>query len=81
MCILPIIFDSECAACQEGAVNCCNKGGFIGLSGWGGGLSEHIVVPETSVLKLPDSVSDEIGGWSPCSTGITFSATNSSSPH
>ena len=30
--------------------------------GWGGGLSEHCVVPETSLYKLPDNVSMEVGG-------------------
>ena len=42
-------------------VNCCDKNGFVGLSGWGGGLSEHMVVPESCVKKLPDNVPLEVG--------------------
>ncbi|KIN03268.1 hypothetical protein OIDMADRAFT_120325 [Oidiodendron maius Zn] len=58
--IQPILFDETCAACQKGLINCCRKGGFIGLSGWGGGLSEYIVVPSYSVFKIPDSISLEV---------------------
>ena len=30
--------------------------------GWGGGLSEHIVVPRSAVYEIPDGVSLEAGG-------------------
>lgn len=30
--------------------------------GWGGGFSDHIVVPRSAVYKIPDSVSLEVGG-------------------
>ena len=45
--VAPIIYDGDCGACQDGLVNCCWKNGFVGLSGWGGGLSEHLVVRHT----------------------------------
>ncbi|GAM83472.1 hypothetical protein ANO11243_014600 [Dothideomycetidae sp. 11243] len=61
VCIQPIIYDDTCPACEEGLINCCWQNGFRGLSGGGGGLSEHIVVPEASVYKLPDNVSMEVG--------------------
>lgn len=61
VCVEPLIYDSECFGCQQGVVNCCNKLGFVGLSGWGGGMSEHIVVPESTVKKLPPSIPLEIG--------------------
>ncbi len=61
VCVQPTIYDGECLSCRRGLVNCCDKNGFIGLSGWGGGMSEHIVVPQDSVKKLPDNVSLEIG--------------------
>lgn len=60
--IQPIIYDGTCGACQEGFINCCDKNGFIGLSGWGGGLSEHVVVPRYAVYVIPDSMSLEIAG-------------------
>lgn len=59
--IQPIIYDSTCVACLEGLQNCCWQNGFIGLSGWGGGLAEHIVVPESALYHLPANVSLEIG--------------------
>lgn len=31
------------------------------IAGWGGGLSEHVVVPEYTVLQLPDNVPLDIG--------------------
>lgn len=61
VCVQPTIYDGECFSCKRGLVNCCDKNGFIGLSGYGGGMSEHIVVPKDSVKKLPDNVSLEVG--------------------
>ncbi|TKA32708.1 hypothetical protein B0A50_00933 [Salinomyces thailandicus] len=54
--VQPIIYDGECGACQDGLINCCYQNGFVGLSGWGGGLAEHIVVPEYAVFKIPENV-------------------------
>ena len=79
VCVEPIIWDGTCGACKDGFHNCCDKGGFVGLSGetsrssniilralmivgWGGGLSEHCVVPETSLYRLPEQVSLQVGG-------------------
>ncbi|GAB7360463.1 hypothetical protein MBLNU230_g8415t1 [Neophaeotheca triangularis] len=61
VCVQPIIYDGTCGSCQDGLVNCCDQNGFVGLSGWGGGLSEHVVVPDYAVYQLPDNVSMEIG--------------------
>ncbi|OMP85507.1 (R,R)-butanediol dehydrogenase [Diplodia seriata] len=61
VCVQPIIYDGDCGACKEGLINCCYKNGFIGLSGWGGGLAEHIVTPQSCLYKLPENVSLEIG--------------------
>ncbi|KAF1962864.1 sorbitol dehydrogenase [Byssothecium circinans] len=61
VCVQPIIYDGTCGACLEGLVNCCWSNGFVGLSGWGGGLSEHIVVPTSTLYRLPDNVPLKIG--------------------
>ncbi|KAJ9613272.1 hypothetical protein H2200_003214 [Cladophialophora chaetospira] len=61
VCVQPIIYDGSCRACKRGLVNCCDKNGFVGLSGWGGGLCEHMVVPESCVKSLPDNVPLEVG--------------------
>lgn len=34
-------------------------------SGWGGGLSEYIVVKDSMLYHLPDNVSFELGGKIP----------------
>ncbi len=31
--VQPIIYDGTCGACTEGFINCCDKNGFVGLSG------------------------------------------------
>ena len=31
--VQPIIYDGTCGACKAGLVNCCDKNGFVGLSG------------------------------------------------
>lgn len=31
--VQPIIYDGTCGACKEGYINCCDKNGFVGLSG------------------------------------------------
>jgi 2-desacetyl-2-hydroxyethyl bacteriochlorophyllide A dehydrogenase len=59
--IQPIIYDNTCVACEEGLQNCCFSNGFVGLSGWGGGLADHIVLPQSTLYHLPDNVPLEIG--------------------
>ncbi|KAF2497441.1 GroES-like protein [Lophium mytilinum] len=59
--VQPIIYDGTCGACLEGLINCCYSNGFIGLSGWGGGLAEHIVVPTSTLYRLPDNVPLDVG--------------------
>ncbi|KAK9465607.1 chaperonin 10-like protein [Lipomyces arxii] len=53
--------NDSCSACKSGKTNCCATGGFIGLSGWGGGLSEKVVVPSAQAFKLPDDMPIEYG--------------------
>lgn len=43
VCVQPIIYDGDCRSCGLGLPNCCDQFGFIGLSGWGGGMSEYQV--------------------------------------
>lgn len=59
--IQPIIYDGTCGACREGYINCCDGNGFVGLSGWGGGLSEHVVLPRHAIYHIPENVSMEVG--------------------
>ncbi|KAJ4362436.1 hypothetical protein N0V83_010529 [Neocucurbitaria cava] len=59
--VQPTIYCDACQACRVGAENVCSNGGFIGLSGGGGGLSDSVVVPERAVLRLPDNVPLDVG--------------------
>ncbi|KAH7122254.1 sorbitol dehydrogenase [Dendryphion nanum] len=59
--VQPIIYDGTCGACLEGLHNCCWNNGFVGLSGWGGGLAKYIVLPTSTLYRLPDNVPLEIG--------------------
>lgn len=61
VCVQPIIYDGNCESCRRGLINCCDQNGFVGLSGWGGGLSETVVVPEACVKVLPENVPLEVG--------------------
>lgn len=63
--VQPTLFCRDCIPCLDGNTNCCVKGGFLGLSGGGGGLSDAICVDYDSVFKLPDSVPLEVGGKLP----------------
>lgn len=50
----PLMVDGTCPACKAGKYNLCEQMGFIGISGRGGGLSEHIVVERRWVHPVGD---------------------------
>lgn len=56
-----IIRDSSCPACRHGAYNHCEQIGFLGISGFGGGLAEYAVIPAANVHPLPQGMSTELG--------------------
>ncbi|KAJ5924566.1 hypothetical protein N7466_008753 [Penicillium verhagenii] len=57
--VRPTIYDGTCSACKEGFNHCCENIGFIGLSGFGGGMSKKIVAPATHFYPIPDNISLE----------------------
>ncbi|KAG5657827.1 hypothetical protein KAF25_007860 [Fusarium avenaceum] len=59
--VQPTLFCGHCAACDSHAENVCHTGGFVGLSGGGGGLSEAVCCNATHVFPLPKNVPLEIG--------------------
>lgn len=61
VCVQPTIYCGECGPCKANAENSCINGGFVGLSGAGGGMSEEVVVPERAVFKLPPNMDLEKG--------------------
>lgn len=57
----PILSCGVCEACQQGKYNLCDKLGFHGLSGGGGGFAQYTMVCEKMVHKMPDALSFEQG--------------------
>lgn len=55
----PYFVCGECAQCRAGNYHLCDKMGFIGLAGGGGGLSEKIVVDERWVHPVGDIPLDQ----------------------
>ena len=50
-----------CPACRSGRYNICQDKKVLGSNGWSGSFGEFIVVPESTVVPLKDSVSFEQG--------------------
>lgn len=57
----PIIWCGECRYCEEGNYHRCANGGFVGLSGGGGGFAESIVVSAEKAVPLPEGLPTELG--------------------
>ncbi|KAF1981815.1 GroES-like protein [Aulographum hederae CBS 113979] len=58
--VQPTLCCMTCNACKRGAENVCTGGGFVGLSGGGGGLSDAVCVSQDFVVPLPESVGLDI---------------------
>jgi len=54
-----LIYCGECLYCRLGEYNMCLKLATVGLA-WDGAFAESVVVPEYTVLKLPDPVTYEM---------------------
>ena len=60
--VQPTINCDQCTPCREGFTNCCVSFGFVGLMGWGGGLSDYVCVDARYAFKLPETIPSDIGG-------------------
>ncbi len=65
VCIFPNPYCGECPECRAGRFNLCLRKRSIGNNGMNGpvdgGMAQWCVVPELSLIKLPDAVSFEQG--------------------
>ena len=60
-----------CRACREGAYNACASTQVLGTQSWQAAFGEYIVVPERTVVPLPDNVSFEQGALiEPIAVGV-----------
>jgi (R,R)-butanediol dehydrogenase/meso-butanediol dehydrogenase/diacetyl reductase len=66
----PLMVDGTCPACRADKYNLCEKMGFIGISGRGGGLSEHIVVERRWVHPVGDMPLDLAAMIEPLSVAL-----------
>jgi (R,R)-butanediol dehydrogenase / meso-butanediol dehydrogenase / diacetyl reductase len=66
----PLMVDGTCPACKAGKYNLCEKMGFIGISGRGGGLSEHIVVERRWVHRVGDLPLDQAAMIEPLAVAL-----------
>ena len=58
-----LIYCGTCSYCRQGEYNMCLRLATVGLA-WDGAFAELVVVPEYTVLKLPDRVTYEMGTFS-----------------
>lgn len=66
----PLMVDGTCPACKAGKYNLCEQMGFIGISGRGGGLSEHIVVERRWVHPVGDMPLDHAAMIEPLAVSL-----------
>ncbi|WP_193509175.1 2,3-butanediol dehydrogenase [Cryobacterium sp. BB736] len=66
----PLMVDGTCPACKAGKYNLCEQMGFIGISGLGGGLSEHIVVEKRWVHPVGDIPLDQAAMIEPLAVAL-----------
>jgi 2-desacetyl-2-hydroxyethyl bacteriochlorophyllide A dehydrogenase len=50
-----------CARCRAGHRHVCADRHEVGIMGWAGALAEQVVVPASSLYRLPDAIDDPAG--------------------
>ena len=55
-----LLYCGTCVYCKRGEYNMCLRLATVGLA-WDGAFAESVVVPEYTVLKIPDEVTYEMG--------------------
>ncbi|RVX69834.1 hypothetical protein B0A52_05668 [Exophiala mesophila] len=58
--VFPILTDQTCHWCQQELYGICPSWGFLGYSGYGGGMAEYICVERKALHLIPDELSLEV---------------------
>ena len=67
----PQVSCGQCAYCQNGLYHLCDHKKVLGAKGWIGSFGEYIVMPEQTLILLPDSISFEYGAvFEPLAVGV-----------
>ncbi|EXJ90180.1 hypothetical protein A1O3_03249 [Capronia epimyces CBS 606.96] len=59
--VFPVLSDHTCYWCQEETYGLCEKWGFLGYSGYGGGMAQYICIDKEAIHKLPDNMPLDVG--------------------
>ena len=51
----------RCARCRAGHGHVCADRREVGIVGWAGALAEKVLVPASSLYRLPDAIDDRVG--------------------
>lgn len=54
--IFPVLTDGTCYYCRQELYGMCESWGFLGYSGYGGGMAEYVCVEREAVHIVPESV-------------------------
>ncbi|KAF9882911.1 hypothetical protein FE257_004892 [Aspergillus nanangensis] len=54
--VFPSIMDHTCYYCKEEIFGLCQSRGFMGFSGYGGGMQEYVCVERIAIHPVPDHV-------------------------
>ena len=54
--VFPVLTDGTCYYCQQELYGMCESWGFLGYSGYGGGMAEYVCVERKAVHVVPENV-------------------------
>ena len=54
--VFPVLTDGTCYWCEKEAYGLCYSWGFLGYSGFGGGMAEYVCVERKSIHKIPEHI-------------------------
>ena len=52
--VFPVLTDGTCYYCEKEMYGMCESWGFLGYSGYGGGMAEYVCVERKAVHVVPE---------------------------